>query len=223
MLSALLSSCNVPVPGTALAYGASTAAALTVGAAIATPQAPPGATPVSTPNPSSAILTVTDNVNCRSGAGVNFERLTVVPEGSSVPILARAEGINWWLVDPPDAVDQCWVSGEFGSAAGDVAGVPAATAAPGSSAGAPRRPTNWDWEYSCGDGTTTITWTDAADNENGYRIYLNGSVEAELPANSSIYVDTMNVPTGQELTFGFEAFNDAGASPRWTFTFAWPC
>jgi len=197
---------------------------MTVAAALATPEGSPSPGPSVTVDPSGASLTVSDNVNCRAGAGVNFERLTVVPEGSSVPILARSEGTNWWLVDPPDATSACWVSGDYGTTSGNVGGIPAATAAPSTSSGAPARPSNFNYSYGCVGSapqtvTTVITWTDSANNETGYRLYRYGVLIAELPANSTQYVDTTEIAAGDGITYGIEAFNDSGASSQRTFTF----
>jgi uncharacterized protein YraI len=227
----VLAACNMPSAGPPAGQApgpespadpaASTAAAETVGVASTWI---PGTTetPVSVlTQTGSALLTVTDNVNCRSGPGVNFERLTVIPETTAVKILARAASGNWWLVDPSDAIESCWVSGELGTVAGSTADVVVATPAAGEGSGVPTRPGNFTYNYGCSGGsvTTVMTWTDAADNENGYRVYRYGALIAELPANSTQFVDTTTVAGGDGLTYAIEAFNAAGASGQRSFSF----
>jgi uncharacterized protein YraI len=224
LLATMLTACNLPGAATTSAdtaadAGASTAAAQTVQVE-STWIVEPTLTPASVLTQSaSASLTVTDNVNCRSGPGVDFERLTVIPETTSVKILAKAADSNWWLVDPPDAIESCWVSGDLGTVAGNTADIPAATPAAGGSSGAPTRPSNFTYSYGCSGGsvTTVMTWVDAANNENGYRIYRSGVLTAELPANSTQFVDTTSGTGG---AYAIEAFNAAGASAQRSFSFA---
>jgi hypothetical protein len=66
--------------------------------------------------------------------------------------------------------------------------------------------------------SVTLTWQDNANNEDGYRVYKNGSALPPLPANSTTYKIELRYQqgTGGALfdNFGVEAFNGAGASAR---------
>lgn len=62
------------------------------------------------------------------------------------------------------------------------------------------------------DYTVTLTWTDQADNESGYRVYRDGILIATLPANSTNYVDTPPAPDSH--IYAVEAFNEAGSSAQ---------
>jgi hypothetical protein len=66
----------------------------------------------------------------------------------------------------------------------------------------------------CDKGTyvLTLTWIDMADNEDGFRIYRNGSLIATVGPGIQQY--TENPPRGVAHTYGVEAFNSAGASFR---------
>jgi CSLREA domain-containing protein len=66
----------------------------------------------------------------------------------------------------------------------------------------------------CDKGTyvLTLTWIDMADNEDGFRIYRNGSHVATVGPEIQQY--TENPPPGVAHTYGVEAFNSAGASSR---------
>jgi hypothetical protein len=58
----------------------------------------------------------------------------------------------------------------------------------------------------------TLGWIDAADNEDGYRVYREGALIATLGSNAKGFTD--NPPYGGPYTYGVEAFNSAGSSSR---------
>jgi hypothetical protein len=60
--------------------------------------------------------------------------------------------------------------------------------------------------------TVTLGWIDAADNEDGYRVYRDGALIATLGPNTKGFTD--NPPYGGPYTYGVEAFNSAGSSSR---------
>jgi|GEM_PF-2779629 len=68
------------------------------------------------------------------------------------------------------------------------------------------RLSSWDRQH--------LTWTDNADNEDGYRITYDGTVLADLAADTTTYEATSITPTsGQSHTFTIEAYTeDATAS-----------
>ncbi len=64
----------------------------------------------------------------------------------------------------------------------------------------------------------TLSWGDLAVNEDGYRVYKNGSPVPDLPKDSQTYQIEMRYPQGTGgalyFNFGVEAFNEVGASTR---------
>lgn len=66
----------------------------------------------------------------------------------------------------------------------------------------------------CNDKTFSVLlgWIDMADNEDGYRVYRDGNLIATLGPNANSYNDQPGY--GGPYTYGAEAFNSAGASPR---------
>ncbi|NIM94580.1 MAG: sigma-70 family RNA polymerase sigma factor [Anaerolineales bacterium] len=64
-----------------------------------------------------------------------------------------------------------------------------------------------DMEYS-----VTLSWTDNANNEDGFRVYRGKLLIATLKANTTTYKD--NPPYTGPYTYGVEAYNDAGSSSR---------
>jgi len=168
-----------------------------------------------TPTHSPAILTVSDNTNCRSGPGVNYQIVATLPAGTSVQIIARYSAENYWIVTTPDLSGNCWISGEFAAVSGSIENLPEMTPAPVKVSAAPARPSSLYYNYDCTNYpqvTVTLTWGDAANNEDGYRLYRYDVLIAELPANATQYVDTATIAGGL-LTYSVEAFNAAGESP----------
>ncbi len=222
LIGLLFTACNLPGTSPTIPVATSTEPTKETGTSL----------PVSTSTPvsiltkqSPASLTLTDNTNCRTGPGTDYERITVIPEGTTVPILARSTDGNHWVVDPPDVSENCWVAAEFGTVSGDPASIPVATPSGSEQASAPGRPGSLFYNYQCDLGspqevTTTLNWSDAADNENGYRVYRNDTLIVELAANSEQYVDETTVASGGSLIYSVEAFNDAGPSARRTISFS---
>jgi hypothetical protein len=216
----MLSACNLNNnPGNdANLAAASTIVALTLTAAAAQPVVLNSPVPADTATPSFTTLLLTDNTNCRQGPGKNFSIVSVIAGGVSVQIVARSEDGKFWVVAAPNNAGACWVSAEFGTASGNTNLLPIVTPAAGESiSGAPERPGSLYYNYSCngGDVTTTLTWADAADNEDGYRLYRYGALIADLPANTTSYLDNVIVSPGATIEYSLEAYNGVGVSePR---------
>ncbi len=219
--------CNLPDPAPQQSPPEiQTAAALTV-QAVLTPLTSPTALATNSLLPTATqsagpILTVPDNTNCRSGPGINYQIVTILGAGSSVLIVAQNTARTHWIVDPPTGTQNCWVGVEFGTVTGTTDVLPEVTPESESDSGAPARPGSLFYDYSCAGGqvTTTLSWSDAADNENGYRVYRFGAVIADLPPNSNGYVDEVSVAAGTQLQYSVEAYNDAGASQPRTAAFS---
>ncbi len=115
----IISSCNLPAAGTPDPQIV-TAAALTVQAAINSssntqPLASPttvsvAAATTATPTYSKPFISVGDVTNCRTGPGVNYERVTQILPSDSVEIIGFFPP-NYWIVS--SSAGNCWVSGEF--------------------------------------------------------------------------------------------------------------
>ncbi len=236
----LLSACNFPEDSAASQESMMTAAALTVDAALKTPQATPtlastptivtgetqAATPtISTPNPSGpAMASVGDVTNCRSGPGVNYERITQILPADQVQIVGFFPP-NYWIVNT--TLGQCWLSGEFTTPSGDFKAVPTVTAPPTPEGDIPEAPTfpNNGWSFLCygpGQADIALTWSDKADNETGYRVLRNGEIAAELPANSTNFAETIPLNSGQSVGYQIQAYNPIGKSSSSTASITCP-
>lgn len=69
------------------------------------------------------------------------------------------------------------------------------------------------YEYSCVPGLVTISlrWKDRSDNEDGFRIYRDGTKVTDLPAGSTSYDDLLAAPGS--YAYAVAAFNASGESP----------
>lgn len=224
----LLSACNLPA-AQETAPEIATAAALTVEAALnttplASPTAAAQASVESTPAFEQPLASFEDVTNCRTGPGVNYQRITQIRPGESVEIIGFFPP-NYWIVNT-DA-GPCWVAGEFVTPSGSLSAVPTVTAPPTPLGGAPEAPSfakNDGWSYFCyaGKADITLKWVDKAANETGYRVLRNGEIAAELPANSTTYAETINLLSGQSVGYQIQAFNEAGQSVSGVATMSCP-
>ena len=229
ILSILLSSCNMPsstAPEDAEAI--QTSAALTVEAAInnATPLASPTAgsqtgtgtqtTPVSSSG--QPFASFEDVTNCRTGPGVNYERITQILPADSVEIIGFYPP-NYWIVSTDAGA--CWVAGEFVTPSGSLAAVPTVTAPPTPQGGAPDSVSLQEWFISCNyvtnEADVTIRWADK-DDESGYRVFRNNELIAELVANSNIFTETISLLSGQSVGYYVVAFNAVGSTSSRSIT-----
>jgi hypothetical protein len=96
-----------------------------------------------------------------------------------------------------------------------MAGVPTVTAPPTAQGGDVAAPSLQRYDWFCnsqtGEADVSLRWTDKAGNESGYRIYVNGQVFIELPANTSQYNFSFRLTGGQDASIYIEAFNEAEA------------
>jgi hypothetical protein len=101
---------------------------------------------------------------------------------------------------------------------------PAETALPISTLTPPNTPIWSVYNYTCklaaGGGTMTmnLAWTDRSNSEEGYRVYRDEKVIANLMPNSTIYVDIAFVATGKTLSYSVEAFNKDWSASTSTIT-----
>jgi hypothetical protein len=213
----ILSACNMPA-SEETAPDVATAAALTVEAALnTTPLASPTAANAqvnaeATPTYSQAFASVEDVTNCRTGPGVNYQRITQILPETPVKIIGFFPP-NYWVVST-DA-GECWVSGEFVTPSGSFTALPTVTAPPTPLGGDPDAPAfakGNGWSYICYDGKADITlnWVDKSESETGYRVLRNGEVAAELPSNTTTYFETINLLSGQSVGYQIQAFNASG-------------
>jgi hypothetical protein len=188
-------------------------------AATSTPTALPTLPPIA-PTAEPTLFIHTDNSACRGGPGADFKVIATFPAGTTVDMVGKDTADGYWIVLDPTSGSSCWVQAQDGTPAGSFDAVPEMT--PQVATGnVPAKPTFLRWPFYCtynSDGSYTLTvqlgWTDASNNENGFRIYRSGAQIAELPANTTTFNETVTVPGSTVIVYGVQAYNDAGASAQ---------
>ena len=233
LLAAMLA-CNMPFEQTAAAGETQTAAALTVEAVITpslastTAPAPTAETPSSTGSPAETAQTITitptyslpmqtviEQTNCRTGPGEDYEVIFTYLSGKKLEIVGRYDPGNFWLVkssETPTGI--CWLWGQYVEVTGSYWVVSSVTPPATSTQRPPQAPSIIEWSFSCGDGTITfsVNWKDNENNETGYRIFRNGELAVELPANSTTYTDLFAVAPDQSMEYYLQVHGTSGAA-----------
>ncbi len=88
----------------------------------------PAATLTPTPIPTPSVPQVTPNsvnVNCRSGPDVAYDATSVLMLGQTAQIAGRNDDSSWWYInDPANAGQFCWVAASVVTTAGNLSGLP---------------------------------------------------------------------------------------------------
>lgn len=229
--SLFLTSCNLP--DVEVETSVATAAAQTIEAALS--QAAPLASQTDAAESSSSLTqpaqtasaagssstpfaSFEDVTNCRTGPGVNYERITQIQPGLAVEIIGFYPP-NYWIVSTDAGA--CWVAGEFVTPSGNYAAVPTVTAPATPEGGAPENVSLQKWDVFCNyvtnEADVSVAWADK-DNETGYRVLRNDIVIAELAANTTEFKETISLLSGQTVGYSIIAFNDAGQTQSKTIS-----
>ena len=227
-----LAACNIGIKAPASSdplSAASTIVAMTLKAqglptsstsVVATPFASPAAT-TATATTKPTLYINNNNTKCRGGPSLDDKVIASLNKGTTVDMIAKDTADGYWLVKYAPTGDICWVQAQDATPAGSFAGLPEVTPAATVNVSVPNRPGSLFFSYQCDSSstTTTLSWTDTSNNENGFHVYRLGNLIADLPANSTSYTDVANVSPGTQLTFSVEAYNDSGASAQRSATF----
>jgi hypothetical protein len=195
--------------------------AATQSAHLSTATLPP---PTSTPTFVKPLLYINDNTQCRTGTSSNFQGVAALSAGVTVELIGKDTSQSAWLIKVPNNAVTCWVLAGDGSPSGDYESLPEVTPQP-STQKPPGIPAfvGWPWFCTYSNGvmykaTVNLSWIDPANDANGFRVYRQGTLIADLPAKTTSIIDTVEVVTGTDLSYGIAAYNDAGISPQQTKT-----
>ena len=193
-----------------------------------TPTIQPNTTPTATTGtPTATTLTVDSNTNCREGPGEAYAIVIVLVPGTSYQMIARTADNKYWIVTEIGKSNSCWVPAEFSNAFGNVNLLSVTTpSAPTSAAGALQAPTGLAYQYSCAfnginsDITVSLRWSDRSNNETGFRVYRDGALVVELPANTTTYTDLFAGGAAVTYSYRISAWNAAGEAMGGTISFS---
>ena len=225
MTSACGTTAKTPEPLT-VNEAASTLVALTDQAATrsASLSTPTPLSITATPTFAKPFLYINDNAQCRTGASPNFQVVAALSTGITVELIGKDTAQSAWLVKVSNSGSTCWVLAGDGSPSGDYESLPEVTPQPST-----QKPPNvpifagWPWFCTYSNGviykaTVDLSWIDPAHDANGFRVYRQSTLIADLPAATTTVTDKTDVVIGTDLTYSIEAYNDAGLSPRRTIT-----
>jgi hypothetical protein len=167
---------------------------------------PPTATlkPSATPPP---LASLTQNTNCRGGPLAVYDLIRTFLIGESVPITGKnAAGDYWYVTDPNQPGNDCWLWARYAQVSGDTAGLPIFTPPP-----TPTQTYDWTGDWSVWvDGDPESMTLDQSDNSvTGTLIYpadsfdMSGTVsDAGRTLSGSI------TPLDPPVTFVFHMTSD---------------
>ncbi len=163
---------------------------------------------------STPMLTVLEQTNCREGPGQNYEVVFTYLANKKLQILGRYDPTNYWLVKSDETqAGNCWLWGEYVELTGSYWAVPSVTPPATATIAPPQAASVQDWHFECSGGTMTftLTWLDKASNETGYRVHRDDQV-IELPANSTSFVETIPLLSGESIEYYLEVYSPSGLS-----------
>ena len=217
-----------PVPLASPTLGATKTPLASPTSSEAAPTIQPNATPTGTAGtPGATLLTVDSNTNCREGPGLDFVIVIVLVPGTNYQMIARTADNKYWVVTEIGKSNACWVPAEMSNAFGNTNLLPVTTpSAPTSAAGALQAPTGLAYQYSCAfnginsDITAILKWSDRSNNEAGFRVYRDGALVVELPANTTTYTDLFAGGAAVTYSYRVSAWNAAGEAMGGTISFS---
>jgi len=169
-----------------------------------------------TPTYSVPMLTLREQTNCRAGPGQSYEILFTYLKGVRLEIVGYYPQENYWLVKSNDSpTGTCWLWGEYADVSGSYWVVSSVTPPATATLPPPTAPAV-KWEFSCdyvvGQMEVSLTWTDNAANETGYRVIRNNESIIELPADSTAYKDIFAFVANEKVLYQIEVYNITGST-----------
>jgi hypothetical protein len=173
------------------------------------------ATPVIVATPTIPMVTpLSVNVNCRAGADLAYDSVSVLSAGASTPVAGRTADSSWWYVqDPANPSGFCWVSSAVVGIAGPTAGIPVA-ALPAAIANQVTVSISAPATAECNPPTTvmlsgTISTNGAATVQ--YQWEITGSQTYTTPPQSLVFASagTQNVTDPNPYTVGCGSYSAA--------------
>lgn len=180
-----------------------------------TPDAPP-ATPTIAPT----LFIHAASAACRSGPGPDFRVIATFPSGATVSAVAKDTTDSYWIVMDPGSHNTCWIQAADATPAGSFDLLPDITPQPVAMPVPPEPSSVGRPNFACDNSTLTtiLAWNAPAGPVNGYRVFREGSPVADLPANQTSFTDKIPFVYGSSVQYSIVAYNDAGPSPKRTWT-----
>ena len=95
------------------------------------PSSTPIPTETQTPTPPLPVASVSSATNCRTGPGTAYKLVASILPGQVAEVAARSEVEGFWYVtNPANSDEYCWLWGEFATVEGDTSTLPLVTPEP---------------------------------------------------------------------------------------------
>jgi len=138
--------------------------------------------------------------------------------GEEAEIVGKSEGF-WVVKMSSDTV--CWVSDQGVVPQGDVAALPEVEPPPVPTPAAPAAPANLEvLVVACTRDKSVrpskfisqfhLYWQDLSSNEDGFRVYRDGNLVAELPSDDTDVIDVISTQNSRTFYYYVVAYNAVG-------------
>jgi hypothetical protein len=180
----------------------------------------PTATVTFTPTPIPPTLSTLKEVPCRAGPGDQYDLIVNLKAEQTVEIVGKAEA--FWIVKLP-ADKECWVPNEQVSMVGEVSNLPIVAPPSTPIPVLPASPAHvWLLSKKCSVDHSVkpimyvnefrLTWADMSNNEDGFRVYRDGDLVAEVSANVNNVSDIVSRRNPRSYSYYVSAYNEVGES-----------
>jgi len=169
------------------------------------------------------LVTVSENTNCRTGPAVVYDLVGALLVGQQAVVVGKYTVGNYWIINNPNGSGTCWLWGQYTTVTGDTLGLPEYAPPPTPTPQPPAPPKNFEVIKNCipipgpplkFNYIMILKWEDQADNETGYKVYVNDALYKTLDADVIQSAFAVTLPPGVPFKFGVEAFNSTGSSAR---------
>jgi len=192
------------------------------------PTVTPIPSPTIAPAPIPPMLSASIQIPCRTGPGELYDLVLNLPPAQKYPIVAKAE--MYWLVKLPDQAE-CYVHNQQVRIVGDISTLSTEIPPPTPASALPAPPEHIGLlSVTCSIDRSTrpvkyvnefrLEWTDASNNEDGFRIYRDGGLVAEVPANQTDVIDVVIAKSNHVHYYFVIAYNEVGISKSETRSFS---
>ncbi len=191
----------------------------------------PTATITLTPTSGVPMVSVSENTNCRTGPGVVYDLVGALLVGEQAVVVGKYTAGNYWIINNPNGSGTCWLWGQYATVTGNTLGLPEYAPPPTPTPQPPAPPKNFDVIKNCVpipgpplkfNYIMILKWEDQADNETGYKVFINDALYKTLDADVIQSAFATILPPGVPFKFGVEAFNSTGSSARKSKTVSCP-
>jgi hypothetical protein len=193
----------------------------------ATPELAP--TPTSQPTPVPAMLMVGGDIPCYAGPATDYQVAVTISIGQKADVLGMDEGGEFWIIKNPEDGPQCWIEVRYSTILGEADSIPTliVESLPTKMIPTMQAPRDFTGTLTCVFFHSNLYTNNSAEHrvvvrlkwrdikgEQGYRLFRNGVLVAEIGSNSTSFEDWFIWSPGLEPQhiYRLEAYDESGLS-----------